>query len=181
MVTPTTIPLLLGGIHLPGPSHTAIRIATADAILETVTKGMPPSDKLALLTVLDLGTVLSQLIDVGRTPGVQATAEIELLREKLAKVLNGVGAELCKITEEVRLNPLAPQDTTDLSTRHSLRRKRKRLLSRLRPPFSRCSSVSSQTRRTTLPLPCSLLPAQSSPCTRRRRSVRSELKPREQA
>ena len=101
MVTPTSIPLLLRALHLPSPKHTAIRIATADAILETAAKGMPSTDKLALLTILDLGTVLAQLVDVGRVPGVQSTPEIESFREKLAKVLNGVGTELCKIIDEV--------------------------------------------------------------------------------
>jgi hypothetical protein len=103
MVTPTSIPLLLRALHLPSPADIAIRSATADALIETVTKGMPPADKLALLTVLDVGTVLGRLIDIGREAGATtASDEVELFREKLAKVLNGVGTELCKICDDVR-------------------------------------------------------------------------------
>lgn len=100
MVTPTTIPLLLRALHLPEKENIGIRIATADAILETVTKGMFPNDKLSLLAVLDLGTILESLKEVGRI-GSERDSELDSLREKLAKVLNGVGTELCKISEEV--------------------------------------------------------------------------------
>lgn len=103
MVTPTSIPLLLRGLHLQAPADISIRTATADTLLETVTKGMPASDKLAMLSVLDVGTVLGQLIDVGREGGATAASdEVEQFREKLAKVLNGVGCELCKIIDDVR-------------------------------------------------------------------------------
>ena len=101
MVTPVTIPLLLRGLHLASPTYTAIRIATADALIDTVTKGMPSNDKLALLSVLDLATVLHQLVNVGRTSPGLADNETEMFREKLAKVLNGMGTELCKIIEDV--------------------------------------------------------------------------------
>ena len=102
MVTPTSIPLLLRALHLPSASDIRIRTATADALLETVTKGMPATDKLALLQVLDIGTVLGRLMDIGRENGAtEASDEVELFREKLAKVLNGVGCELCKIVEDV--------------------------------------------------------------------------------
>lgn len=104
MVTPVTIPLLLRGLHLPSPAYTSIRIATADALIETVTKGMPSNDKLALLTVLDLGAVILPLLELGRAGGnVRAENEIEMLRERIAKLLNGMGTELCKICEEVSL------------------------------------------------------------------------------
>lgn len=107
MVTPTSIPLLLRALHLPSPADLSIRTATADALLETVTKGMPATDKLALLQVLDVGTVLGRLVDIGREAGAtSASDEVEMFREKLAKVLNGVGSELCKICEDVRLSCL---------------------------------------------------------------------------
>lgn len=104
MVTPVTIPLLLRGLHLSSPAHTAIRIATADALIDTVTKGMPSNDKLALLNVLDLVTALNELVNVGRTSAQLSDSAMEMFREKLAKVLNGMGTELCKITEDVRLS-----------------------------------------------------------------------------
>lgn len=96
MVTPTSIPLLLRALNLTGQDNTVIRIAAADALLETILKGMPASDKLALLQVLDVGTVLGQLVSQDNGTG----DETQLFREKLAKVLNGVGCELCKIQEE---------------------------------------------------------------------------------
>lgn len=68
-MTPTTIPFLLRALHLPAPADLALRTTTADALLETVTKGMPAADKLALLAVLDLGAVLSTLVGVGRENG----------------------------------------------------------------------------------------------------------------
>lgn len=102
MVTPTSIPLLLRALHLPSPADSAIRSATADALVETITKGMPPADKLSLLTVLDIGAVLARLIDVGRTNGAgEVNSVVEVFREKLAKILNGVGTELCKICDDV--------------------------------------------------------------------------------
>lgn len=104
MVTPTSIPLLLRALHLPSPTYTTIRIATVDALHDTITKGMPSNEKIALLTVLDLGTVLHQLGDIGRTTSNRRRSdnETELLREKIAKLLNGLGGELCKVCEDVR-------------------------------------------------------------------------------
>jgi exportin-T len=105
MVTPTTIGLLLRCVNLPSPLAISVRSATTDALIETVSKGMPASDKLKLFEVLDLGTVLSALVDVGREGGRKEaeTEQIELFREKLAKLLNGVGTELCKIIDDVRI------------------------------------------------------------------------------
>ncbi|BGP35706.1 pre-tRNA nuclear export protein [Rhodotorula toruloides] len=102
MVTPTTIGLLLRCVNLPSPLAISVRSATTDALIETVSKGMPASDKLKLFEVLDLGTVLSALVDVGREGGRKEaeTEQIELFREKLAKLLNGAGTELCKIIDD---------------------------------------------------------------------------------
>lgn len=106
MVTPQTIGLLLRAINLPSsPSlnTTPIRTVTADTLLETVGKGMPAGDKLRLFEVLDVAAVLTGLQEVGREGRrTEADDETELLREKLAKLLNGVGGELCKIIEDVR-------------------------------------------------------------------------------
>ncbi|GAA5960825.1 hypothetical protein JCM21900_002296 [Sporobolomyces salmonicolor] len=108
MVTPQTISLLLRALNLPHAHCLAIRSATADALIETVSKGMPASDKLKLFEVLDVATVLGALSEVGREGGrVQASDEEELLREKLAKLLNGVGTELCKIVDETATPPEA--------------------------------------------------------------------------
>lgn len=93
MVTPTSIPLLLRALNMATPETAPVRIAAADTLLETVLKGMPATDKLALLGVLDIGTVLASLLD-------QNTGSSEEFREKLGKVLNGAGCELCKIQED---------------------------------------------------------------------------------
>lgn len=102
MVTPTSIPLLLRALHLPSPLDLGVRIATADALIETVSKGMPASDKLALISVLDMPSVLSRLVEFGRENGqVEASEEVERFRTKLGALLNSVGNELCKLVEEV--------------------------------------------------------------------------------
>ncbi|GAA5820935.1 hypothetical protein JCM10212_000554 [Sporobolomyces blumeae] len=101
MVTPTTIALLLRCLNLPDPACLSIRTATADALLETVSKGMPATDKLKLFQVLDFANVLGGLRDFGREGGrKEASDEEEGFRERLAKVLNGVGTELCKMLDE---------------------------------------------------------------------------------
>ncbi|GAA6024202.1 hypothetical protein JCM11491_001283 [Sporobolomyces phaffii] len=101
MVTPPTISLLLRTLNLPSPACLSIRTATADTLLETVLKGMPATDKLKLFEVLDVATVLQALKDVGRENGASAASEEEeAFREKLAKLLNGVGTELCKMLDE---------------------------------------------------------------------------------
>ncbi|KAG0654816.1 pre-tRNA nuclear export protein [Rhodotorula mucilaginosa] len=102
MVTPATIGLLLQCINLPSPLTITIRSATADTLIETVGKGMPASDKLKLFEVLDVGTLLAALQEVGREGGKREaeSEDVELLRTKLARLLNGVGTELCKIIDD---------------------------------------------------------------------------------
>ncbi|SCV74530.1 BQ2448_7559 [Microbotryum intermedium] len=112
MVTPSTIALLLRALNLPSTSDDlSIRTAAADALLETISKGMPPSDKLALLSVLDIASVLGRLVEErdasisqlanGKTvAGTSSEDEMDAFAEKFAKLLNGVGCELCKICED---------------------------------------------------------------------------------
>ncbi|BGP43722.1 pre-tRNA nuclear export protein [Rhodotorula kratochvilovae] len=109
MVTPSTIGLLLRCINLSSPYAVAIRAATADTLIETVSKGMPAPDKLRLFEVLDVGTVLAALVETGREGGKQdaGSEDVELFREKLAKLLNGVGTELCKIIDDTASAPEA--------------------------------------------------------------------------
>ncbi|KAK4053974.1 pre-tRNA nuclear export protein [Microbotryomycetes sp. JL221] len=108
MVTQSSIPLLLRALHLPSPADIAVRTASADTLLETVSKGMSAQDKLSLLSVFDLPSVLAQLVDVGRDSGSRSTSsdQIEQFREKLAKLLNGAGLELCRITEDASLTSI---------------------------------------------------------------------------
>ncbi|GAA5937886.1 Ran GTPase-binding protein LOS1 [Sporobolomyces koalae] len=113
MVTPETISLLLRALNLQSPSCLSIRTATADTLIETVLKGMPAPDKLKLFEVLDVATVLHALKDAGREGGrTEATEEEEMFREKLAKLLNGVGTELCKMLDESS----TPDDAKALAT-----------------------------------------------------------------
>lgn len=182
IITPTTIPFLLRALSLPSPIDLPLRTATADALIETVTKGMPATDKLALLSVLDLGSVLGSLLGVGRENGrTEADENTELFREKLGKLLNGTGTELCKICEEVRpmLFPcslylaLTPCDYENNSSPR-LRQKRNSRPRRWRRRSSPSSSSFSPTRTTSSTLsPSPPLPPPSSGCTRRRRSAAS--------
>ncbi|SGY86016.1 BQ5605_C009g05795 [Microbotryum silenes-dioicae] len=112
MVTPSTIALLLRALNLPSTSEAlSIRTAAADALLETISKGMPPGDKLALLSVLDIASVLGRLVEErdasmlqlanGKAAaGAPSDDEMDAFAEKFAKLLNGVGCELCKICED---------------------------------------------------------------------------------
>jgi exportin-T len=88
----------------------AIRIAAADALIETVTKGMPPSDKLQLVKALRPGDLVEQALSGAHQRRLAGSVDLddeqeELFREKVAKFLNGVGVELCKITDEATALP----------------------------------------------------------------------------
>ena len=113
VVTTSFLPLLFRCLSMP---HLSVRLASADLLYELVTKGMPPSDKLELLRVLDISEAIKQLLDVddarkgisinGNTNGASVDAAghdegSELFREKLARVLGGMGLELTKIVDEV--------------------------------------------------------------------------------
>ncbi|KAM0787298.1 hypothetical protein ACM66B_007074 [Microbotryomycetes sp. NB124-2] len=101
MVTPSSIPILLRGLHLSSTADIGVRTASVDTLLETLSKGMPAPDKLSLLTVLDVATVLAQLSSVGREAGVASgSGDVEAFREKLGKLLNGAGNELYRIVED---------------------------------------------------------------------------------
>ncbi|GAA5993378.1 hypothetical protein JCM11641_008430, partial [Rhodosporidiobolus odoratus] len=111
MITPPTISLLLRAINLPTSptfSTTSIRIATADALIETVSKGMPAPDKLRLIEVLNVGQVLAALVaEKGAGAGEEGEEGEgeEEFRDKLGKLLNGVGGEVCKIIEDSHTTP----------------------------------------------------------------------------
>ncbi len=126
MVTPDTVRLLMNLLHHPVP---ALRTAAADAVLQVVTKGMKAPDKLELLKVLDLTSVISRLEYQTRTAGthqqmrelgmvasdagsngfvdntgsasssVAARENVEF-RERIARLADGVAMELGRIIEE---------------------------------------------------------------------------------
>lgn len=115
VVTPTHLPLVFSCLS---SSHHAMRLGAAELLHELVTKGMPPSDKLELIRLLNIESTIASLLDAHDQKKAAAKAangangnaedeeevvdeEDELFREKLAKVANGMGVELSKIMDEV--------------------------------------------------------------------------------
>lgn len=109
------LPLLFQCLQQP---HVSIRLASADFLYEIVTKGMPPTDKLQVLDLLNVSDIIEKLLDADDTrkatashangsgspvPTAGDSEADELFREKLARVLNGLGVELTKIVDEVRI------------------------------------------------------------------------------
>jgi len=93
IISPESIPLLYQALQLPTLS---IQTAVADTLIETVAKGMPSSDKLKLIQFLNLHQVLTNLVS-----SLQGKSDDqEMFKEKLAKLLNVVGTELCKIADD---------------------------------------------------------------------------------
>lgn len=92
-----TATILYNALH---SQHPQLRCATADTLCETVSKGMKPADKLALIQGLNLGEVMASLERSTRTaPGVADDAPTEF-REHLARLTNALCTELCKIAED---------------------------------------------------------------------------------
>ncbi|KAI5478878.1 Exportin-T [Pseudohyphozyma bogoriensis] len=80
----------------------SIRTATAEALAETVSKGMPATDKLNLLGVLDIGRVLAEATAEASTGDGNG---LEEWREMSARLLNATGGEVCKIVEDSSSTP----------------------------------------------------------------------------
>ncbi|PFH52965.1 hypothetical protein AMATHDRAFT_55850 [Amanita thiersii Skay4041] len=101
-VTPTTVSLLFS--MLADPSL-PIRLATSVALLRIVAKGLKePGDKLQLIKVLSLGQVLDALESKTRAEQIERGDDVdegeESYREALGKLLNMLGLELIKLTDE---------------------------------------------------------------------------------
>ncbi|KAF8071976.1 armadillo-type protein [Lyophyllum atratum] len=101
-VTPTTVPLLFS--LLADPSL-PIGLATSVALLRIVSKGLKePGDKLALFKVLSLGEVLDALEAKTRAQQIERGSETdegaESYREALGKLLNVLGLEMAKLTDD---------------------------------------------------------------------------------
>ncbi|KAK2463400.1 hypothetical protein APHAL10511_004486 [Amanita phalloides] len=101
-VTPTTVPLLFN--MLTNPSL-PIRLATSAALLRIVAKGLKePGDKLQLLKVLSMGQVIDALESKTRVQQIERGSDVdegeESYREALGKLLNMLGLELIKLTDE---------------------------------------------------------------------------------
>ncbi|KAF8632204.1 hypothetical protein AX15_001968 [Amanita polypyramis BW_CC] len=101
-VTPTTVPLLFNLLASPS---LPIRLATSTALLRIVAKGLKePGDKLQLLEVLSLGQVVDALESKTRAEQVERGSDVdegeESYREALGKLLNMLGLELIKLTDD---------------------------------------------------------------------------------
>ncbi|KAH8916215.1 hypothetical protein BT69DRAFT_1314090 [Atractiella rhizophila] len=135
MVTPTTVPLIHNCIYPSFATSThpyyPIRTAAADALIETVSKGMPSGDKVELINVLQLPELLNSLVAIGRENGASEGEEsLEVFREKLAKLLSSIGSQLFLIFDDSTaaaetktaalnlMNPLLPLLLTFLGDVH---------------------------------------------------------------
>ncbi|TBU33297.1 ARM repeat-containing protein [Dichomitus squalens] len=112
-VTRDTVPLLF--TLLSDPSL-PIRLATALALTRIVAKGLKePADKLQLVKVLSLGQVLEALEERTRAEqksrGSDTDEGEESYREALGKLLNVLGLELCKLTDESPDESVRPEAT----------------------------------------------------------------------
>lgn len=114
IVTPTFLPVIFECLTLP---YANVKLASADLMHELVTKGMPASDKLELLRILNPSEAITQLLDSDDSRRASSSRQTnghgnssaqresdteanELFREKLARLLNGMGLELTKIVDE---------------------------------------------------------------------------------
>ncbi|RDB26055.1 Exportin-T [Hypsizygus marmoreus] len=101
-VTPTTVPLLF---NLLADQSLPIRLATSGALLRIVAKGLKePGDKLSLFKVLSLGEVLDALETKTRAQQIERGSITdegeESYREALGKLLNVLGLEIAKLTDD---------------------------------------------------------------------------------
>lgn len=126
-VTPTTVALLF---TLLSDSSLPIRLATCVALTKVVGKGLKePADKLQLIKVLSLGTVLDALETKTRSEQVVRGSDVdegeESYREALGRLLNILGLELSKVIEASRRPSTDPLPfyscIFQLNRRHCLR------------------------------------------------------------
>lgn len=104
VVTPETLPIFFALLQ---HSSLSLRKVAADALFEVISKGMKPPGKLELLRVLDLTNVVGSLEAQTRTSGSEGQDHLVELREKLAKLANGVTLEIVKVLEDSSID----QDT----------------------------------------------------------------------
>ncbi|KAK7690696.1 pre-tRNA nuclear export protein [Cerrena zonata] len=112
-ITPTTVPLLF---TLLSDQSLPIRLATCVALTKVVGKGLKePADKLQLIKVLSLGTVLDALETKTRSEQAVRGSDVdegeESYREALGRLLNILGLELSKVVEEAPLEDLRNEAT----------------------------------------------------------------------
>ncbi|KAF9425612.1 pre-tRNA nuclear export protein [Entomortierella beljakovae] len=77
---------------------TSIRNAAADCVTDIIKKGMKSLDKLQLISVLGIVEVLQQL---------DLSSDSEF-RERVARLVNNLGLQLCLIWQDTQTNPVYP-------------------------------------------------------------------------
>ncbi|WFD43309.1 pre-tRNA nuclear export protein [Malassezia psittaci] len=92
-----TVPILYNALN---SQYAQLRCVTIDTLGEIVSKGMKPADKLALIQGLKLEEILSSLESSTRSAQGNADESFIELREHLAKLVNTVCVELCKISDD---------------------------------------------------------------------------------
>lgn len=99
VVTPDTVALLCRLLQDNNPS---IRSAASDALNGIVSKGMKSPDKMTLLRILNLTSMVGDLERKTRKPeGAHELPDEEVtFREHLAKLTNSVAVEIAKIVED---------------------------------------------------------------------------------
>ncbi|KAG6842293.1 pre-tRNA nuclear export protein [Blastosporella zonata] len=116
-VTPTTVPLLF---NLLADPSLPIRLATSVALLRIVAKGLKePGDKLSLFKVLSLGEVLDALEVKTRSQQVERGSDTdegeESYREALGKLLNVLGLEVAKLTDDCPNDDIRKEASTQMA------------------------------------------------------------------
>lgn len=99
VVTPRTVDILY---RLLQTDVAPVRSAAADTLVEIVSKGMKPPDKITLLRILNLTSSVGDLEQRSRRqPGAEELPDEEVsFREHLAKLANCVAAELARVVED---------------------------------------------------------------------------------
>ncbi|PLW04371.1 hypothetical protein PCASD_26515, partial [Puccinia coronata f. sp. avenae] len=114
ILTPTFIPHLFQSLQIP---NIKIRLAATDTLICIITKGMPASNRIQLYTSLNLVELLTTLKTQQRATTSSQSNESssdpddDPFNERLAKILNGMGVELCKICDDQSI-PLEIQSTS---------------------------------------------------------------------
>lgn len=90
-------------------AHIPFRLLALDALSRIVLKGMKdPGEKIQLLAFLSINSALAPLEVSTRQVGPDRDAEVDIFRERMAKLLNNFGIELGKI---VAVEALAEEKT----------------------------------------------------------------------
>ncbi|KAF8227304.1 ARM repeat-containing protein [Tricholoma matsutake] len=116
-VTPITVPLLF---NLLADPSLPIRLATSVSLLRIVAKGLKePADKLSLLKVLSLGEVLDALESKTRAQQLERGSDTdegeESYREALGKLLNVLGLEISKLSDDCPHEAIRSEASTYLT------------------------------------------------------------------